>query len=146
MYKGTYCLILYNRGTTLTVGSLGSVTFPCGWYVYVGSAQGPGGLSRVSRHIRVASQKSASPKWHIDYLLVHPDVTLNTAVCAESGNRYTECLLATILGGNPVAKFGSSDCHCHSHLFYFDSNPEKKVISAFSSLSLSASIKTINNS
>lgn len=146
MYKGTYCLILRTQGCTLTVGSLGTVTFPRGWYVYVGSAQGPGGLSRVRRHIRVAAQGNASPRWHIDYLLLLPEITLAAVACAESDDRQIECLLAAALGGEPVTDFGSSDCSCRSHLFYFDSNPEKKVISAFLSVNLSATIKTINNS
>jgi Uri superfamily endonuclease len=146
MDKGTYCLILNNRGCSVSVGSLGAVSFLRGWYVYVGSAQGSGGLLRVKRHVQVASMKNISPRWHIDYLLIHPVVFLSAVVCAESGDRQTECLLAAVLGGKPVAGFGASDCSCRSHLFYFDSNPENGVISAFLSLGLSVTIKTINNS
>lgn len=146
MYKGTYCLILHNRGCRASVGSLGEVSFPRGWYVYVGSAQGPGGLLRVKRHMQVASRKNISPRWHIDYLLLHPDVSLSAVACAESRDRQTECAIASVLGGKPVNGFGASDCSCRSHLFYFDSNPEKSVISAFLSLELSVTIKTINNS
>lgn len=42
--KGIYCLILKTGGAVLDVGALGGeVTFPAGYYVYVGSALGPGG-------------------------------------------------------------------------------------------------------
>jgi len=50
---GTYALVLrLARATTIHVGALGAVDFAPGWYVYVGSALGPGGLAaRVNRHL-----------------------------------------------------------------------------------------------
>ena len=53
MNKGVYCLVLNTSGTRLRVGARGDLAFPCGWYVYVGSALGTGGLSRVVRHIQI---------------------------------------------------------------------------------------------
>jgi len=51
---------------TVNVGRLGRVRFPAGWYAYVGSAYGPGGLAaRISRHLR----PSKPSHWHLDYLL-----------------------------------------------------------------------------
>jgi Uri superfamily endonuclease len=146
MVSGTYCLVLRNRQCSTRVGALGVLDFSEGWHVYVGSAQGAAGLSRVARHIRVAGKGTASPRWHIDYLLVHPEFSLAAAVCAVTGDRESECAVARILGGVPVPGFGCSDCRCASHLFYFSSNPENDIISTLSSLGLSASIKTINKS
>ncbi len=146
MDRGTYCLILRNQRSRVEVGALGLLTFPRGWHVYVGSAQGTAGLSRVQRHIRVATEGTRYPRWHIDYLLVHPGFSLTSVACATTTDRGSECTLARILGGVPVPSFGCSDCACSSHLFYFTSNPERAIISSFSSLGLPASIKTINKS
>ena len=146
MDRGTYCLILRNRRCWVKVGALGVISFPEGWHVYVGSAQGPSGLSRVRRHIRVASEGIGTPRWHIDYLLVHPEFSLTAVACAVTAERETECLIARHIGGVPVPGFGCSDCRCSSHLFHFSSNPEKAILSTFSSRGLSASIKTINKS
>jgi Uri superfamily endonuclease len=146
MDRGTYCLILHNRRCRVKVGAMSTISFPEGWHVYVGSAQGTAGLSRVKRHIRVASGGITAPRWHIDYLLVHPAFSLVAVACAITGNRESECIVARCLGGVPVPGFGCGDCRCSSHLFYFMSNPEKIVISTFSTLDLSASIKTINKS
>jgi Uri superfamily endonuclease len=119
---GTYALILYNRASrTVSIGKLGEFLFSRGYYVYTGSAFGPGGLAaRVGRHL-----KSGKPlRWHIDYLTAcipvvrvwhtrHPDPR--------------ECLWAAhfqTLGGTlPVPGFGSSDCRCRSHLFRFGRLP-----------------------
>jgi Uri superfamily endonuclease len=146
MDKGIYCLILRNRGCRVKVGALGTLLFPEGWHVYVGSAQGTAGLSRVTRHIRVAAGKPCSPRWHIDYLLLHPGFSLAAVACAITGDRESECAIARHLAGVPVPGFGCSDCRCPAHLFYFPSNPEKVIITTFSSQDLSATIKTINKS
>ena len=43
--KGIYALVLHlEHREEITVGKLGTVTFPAGYYLYVGSALGPGGL------------------------------------------------------------------------------------------------------
>ena len=55
MEKGVYCLVLFHGSCTIRVGALGDLAFPGGWHVYTGSAQGPGGLKRVRRHIGLAS-------------------------------------------------------------------------------------------
>jgi len=144
MDRGTYCLILRNRRCGVKVGAIDAISFPEGWHVYVGSAQGAGGLFRVRRHIRVAFEGISAPRWHIDYLLGHPAFSLVAVACAVTADRESECTIARRMGGVPVPGFGCSDCRCFSHLFYFTSNPEKAVISTFSSLGLSASIKTIN--
>lgn len=52
--------------------------------------------------------------WHVDYLLRHPETSLETAVTFPDADR--ECELAETLPGEPVADFGASDCDCWAHL------------------------------
>lgn len=125
---GTYVLLLrLSELAAIEVGRLGHFEFPAGWYAYVGSARGPGGLAtRLSRHRR----SSKALHWHIDYLRAHAQpVTAWYAV----GGRRRECAWAQALSGLPDASdpapgFGSSDCHCPTHLFHFLAPPD---VSAF---------------
>ncbi|MCP4888995.1 MAG: GIY-YIG nuclease family protein [Planctomycetaceae bacterium] len=120
---GTYALILRAiHSKEIQVGRLGTLTVEPGFYVYVGSARGPGGLDRrVARHCR----KEKTLRWHIDYLRV---ITQVTGVWCSEGSDKQECLWgesfarmknATI----PVNGFGASDCSCRSHLFRFSRRP-----------------------
>ena len=65
--KGTYVLIAYvAQMKRLEVGRLGAYDIVPGFYAYVGSAFGSGGLrARLGHHL----ESTASPHWHIDYLL-----------------------------------------------------------------------------
>ncbi|WAI00115.1 GIY-YIG nuclease family protein [Methanogenium organophilum] len=122
--KGIYCLILYTEGAIASVGALGEVVFPAGWYIYVGSALGPGGLARVARHIRLFHGDSTSPpRWHIDYLLTDNQFVLERVISAETTERL-ECTLAQRLGYDGVKGFGCSDCRCTTHLLYRKENPQ----------------------
>ena len=51
---GTYALILRaSTAQTIQIGRLGDLVMQPGYYIYVGSAFGPGGLAaRVGRHLR----------------------------------------------------------------------------------------------
>ncbi len=114
---GTYMLLFYLRkAATLDVGRLGALNFKRGWYAYVGSAFGPGGLAaRVGRHLK----EKKKLRWHIDYLRV---VAQPRQVWFNSSPHVLEHLWAQKLkedGGYPIRRFGSSDCHCTSHLYYF---------------------------
>ena len=135
MGKGVYALVFSNRPCTLRVGSLGEVRFRGGWHVYVGSARGPGGFARVSRHRRLALARDRAPKWHVDHLLVSPCFTLRHLLCGPSGGDL-ECALAGLLGGGGVSSFGSSDCPCESHLFHRKSDPLDEVRGAMAALGL----------
>jgi Uri superfamily endonuclease len=143
MDKGIYCLVLANDACRVQIGALGDLDFPGGWHVYTGSALGPRGLLRVSRHFRFSSSGSAKKRWHIDYLLKEPGFYLRYAVCART-TKPLECDLARALGGIPVLRFGCSDCRCLSHLFYFQDDPRSGITSAFVSLDLVPVIATIN--
>jgi Uri superfamily endonuclease len=120
---GTYILVLHmNRRAEVTIGRLGTFSFPIGYYLYAGSARGPGGLrARLARHLR----KEKPVRWHIDYLL--RDATVIEIWKASSPEKL-ECLWTQALLGMPGARivvtgFGSSDCDCSSHLIHFPSLP-----------------------
>ena len=116
---GVYALVLeISEDTIITVGSLGAIGFKAGWYVYVGS--GKKNLSkRIARHLRVRKQV----RWHIDYLAAaaakkkaYPIYTLRDLECPLAAD------MAVAADGS-VPGFGSSDCNCSSHLFYFRHYP-----------------------
>jgi len=116
--SGTYALILYACSKKLIeVGKLGEVDLKKGYYIYIGSAFGPGGLkARVGRHL----QENKKLRWHIDYLR---EVSKIIDVKYSTDSRKLECKWAADLAKNggitPFKGFGSSDCKCFSHLFYF---------------------------
>jgi Uri superfamily endonuclease len=70
--KGSYALLLrLNNHTQIQIGRLGQRPFAAGYYLYLGSALGSGGLAaRLRRHLSVDKR----PFWHIDYLRRHSDV------------------------------------------------------------------------
>jgi Uri superfamily endonuclease len=144
MDKGIYCLVLSTPGARIRVGALGDLSFQSGWYVYVGSALGPGGLSRASRHIRF-SRSPGTPRWHIDYLLATPAFALVSVICAWTAER-AECLLAGALKGRGIPGFGCSDCSCASHLLYYASDPVPSTRDACRSIGLLPFITTLNTS
>jgi Uri superfamily endonuclease len=116
---GTYVLALWlGKARTIAVGRLGTFQFPAGWYLYVGSALGPGGLlARLARHKRrLALDKRAH--WHLDYL--RECAVWGGAWVRVSGQRL-ECAWAAKLREIPRAElvapgFGPSDCQCVAHL------------------------------
>ncbi|MCX7854398.1 MAG: GIY-YIG nuclease family protein [Anaerolineae bacterium] len=123
---GTYVLILrLEEARWVQVGRLGESRVPAGWLAYVGSAQGPGGLSaRLARHLR--HPKPAH--WHIDSLR---PVAQPTAVWWAIGTGRRECLWAAALAqmpgaSRPIPGFGSSDCRCPAHLFHFPEPPDRE--------------------
>lgn len=88
-----------------------------GWYLYAGSAYGPGGLrARLSRHFR--TKKTAH--WHVD--------RLTNGRCPAGALAFPdqcECDIAARLAGSAcfgfaLAGFGASDCRrCTSHLLHW---------------------------
>ena len=127
---GTYVLIMrLDRSPRLQVGKLGSLHSPVGWYTYVGSALGPGGLAaRLARH----RQREKGLHWHIDYLLAASDLT--EIWWAVSPKRW-ECAWAEWLSQMPGATvplpgFGASDCRCPAHLLRFAHRPSASGLAA----------------
>ena len=119
---GVYALILYQPHGDLKVriGALGEVVFAQGHYCYVGSARG-GIRQRVTRHMRRTFER---PHWHVDYLRRH---TIPVGfLCWVGQRRGAECALSRRVAGvaqDLVPRFGSSDCACHTHLYYFQTDP-----------------------
>lgn len=113
---GTYCLILCaDKPQPIQVGRWGMLDVRPGYYLYVGSAFGAGGVNaRVSRHFR----ETQARHWHVDYLR---EVAAPIEVWCGYGSRDLEHRLAEILGGMhgvlSMPGFGCSDCKCESHLF-----------------------------
>ncbi|MEM2696698.1 MAG: GIY-YIG nuclease family protein [Nitrososphaerota archaeon] len=122
--KGVYILLVeVIDEVTLRVGHLGEVSFKPGLYVYVGSAQN-NLEKRVSRHF----SKEKKIRWHIDYLLSSRSCKPLKAI-AYSLKREYECIISNLLleiGGNPVRRFGSTDCKCFSHLYKIEEFEEIK--------------------
>ncbi len=113
-----------NKGAYLIVGILEkNITFwnkklKKGYYIYVGSSMNSL-QSRINRHLR----KSKKFRWHIDYLIPH--LKNMKAIPIRSSERL-ECSIAKDIEKIsllPLEKFGSTDCKCRSHLFYFKNNP-----------------------
>jgi len=116
---GTYTLLVeVAERTDIEVGALGTYTFEPGWYAYVGSATGTGGLSRVDRHRELAAGVRDVRHWHVDYLLGDGAAAIDTVV--RSSGVDAECAIAGAIDDESVPAFGCSDCNCGSHLFYSD--------------------------
>jgi Uri superfamily endonuclease len=127
---GVYILVLYLSQTTAITFNRKSSRhlFPPGWYVYVGSARGPGGLSRrVARHQR----RNADGKrmhWNVDYFREH--ATLCEVWYCETESSEAEhqwaCVVRDLTSATvPVLKFGANDCTagCPSHFFHLADRP-----------------------
>jgi Uri superfamily endonuclease len=124
---GTYLLLLQaDSPRRVNVGRLGVVEVRPGYYVYAGSAWGPGGLeARIARHRRTRKKLH----WHIDYLRRWMRVV---DVVQGPGLR-CEHEWAARVGAWPgaqvvLAGFGSSDCDCPTHLYWFAARPDCKAV------------------
>jgi len=128
---GTYVLILRLAGErTIHVGKLGEFLFPAGWYAYVGSALGPGGLAgRLRRHLALAGAQDRQGQkrlhWHIDYLRQQARLMGIWTLEQTTPREHDWAALIRQLDGAmmPVPRFGASDCSCKTHLFYFAGQP-----------------------
>ena len=110
---GSYILLIkLPEEKTINIGSRQRVRFHCGYYAYVGSAMG-GFKARLNRHLK----RDKKPHWHIDYLL--PEASITGIILCQTGERI-ECTIAQALSRRfeSIPGFGSSDCHCGSHLFF----------------------------
>lgn len=112
--KGSYILLIkLLKDSEIKVGSLGTISFKKGFYVYVGSAMG-GLEQRINRHLR----KNKKTFWHIDYLLNNRGAKIIKVFYKESEEK-EECNIAGKVSklGEHILGFGCSDCRCESHLF-----------------------------
>ncbi|MGD0351332.1 MAG: GIY-YIG nuclease family protein [Verrucomicrobiota bacterium] len=123
--RGTYILIAsVLQMKRLKIGRLGNYDLLPGFYAYVGSAFGPGGLrARIHHHL----ESVAEPHWHIDYLLGYAEpVEVWYALSGRKREQDLAELLAQASGFRmPIHRFGSSDYRRSrtSHLFYSKRRP-----------------------
>ena len=119
---GTYALVLQtDKSTAVQVGRWGILNTQPGYYIYVGSAFGPGGVqARVSRHCR----GSKSKHWHIDYLREFASL-LSVWYCHQRihlEHRWAKALM-NWEDTESIKGFGCSDCSCKAHLFFARTEP-----------------------
>ena len=123
--KGTYILIAsVAQMRRWAIGSLGKFDLIPGFYAYVGSAFGAGGLrARLGHHLAA----TAEPYWHIDYLLqvANPVEVWYTMADRKLEHHWAEFLEAIPRFRVPIPRFGASDYHRsrRSHLFYSKRRP-----------------------
>lgn len=141
---GIYALGLnLAQSQSILVGGLGEIFFPAGDYIYIGSAQGPGGLrARLGRHLR----GDGRTHWHIDYLR---PITTVLGYCFVVTREHLECTWSQALMTSPQAsipapRFGSSDCkskgsECASHLVLFQRGINCKRLQEFLSAEIGLS-------
>jgi Uri superfamily endonuclease len=126
--SGTYALILRSHSIAkIQVGRWGQFDIGPGYYVYVGSAFGPGGVrARILRHCR----KSKPKHWHIDYLrkFLRPISTWCSYDNDHLEHRWAQAF-AHMASLSSVQGFGCSDCRCHSHLFNASNAPDFALFS-----------------
>ena len=117
-WPGTYALVL-SAGvrSSVDIGKLGTLPLLPGFYLYIGSAFGFGGLkARLAHHGKMATR----PHWHIDYL--RPKTSLESIwySCDAKKREHLWAEVASEMPGATVllSRFGASDCSCVAHLFY----------------------------
>ncbi len=124
---GTYVLVLkLTQDRRIPVGRLGEVPLRAGYYLYVGSARGPGGLcARLRRHLR----RDKPAHWHIDSLRQWAEpVEVWFVTSSEPHECDWRALLQQAAGlALPLPGFGASDCRCRSHLLYSPRRPTAAV-------------------
>ena len=117
---GGYAIILYVEKTIWINLFKKPIRIEPGFYVYVGSACGPGGLrARILRHLR----RSKKVRWHIDKITSNVSARIVRVIYSDKvqGNlferRVSSCLFSK--GLDYIERFGSSDDRENvSHLFY----------------------------
>jgi len=119
--EGAYITIFeFDEFHDIEVGSLGKIKLRPGFYAYVGSAA-RNLTAMVNRH----SRKTKAHHWHVDFMCEVAKSVLSLPVRTQDD---VECALASHLSAISscaVEGFGSSDCSCRSHLFYFPIHPLK---------------------
>jgi len=127
--RGTYILVLRACShRSVRIGRLGTMVLEPGYYLYIGSAFGPGGLAARIRHHQ---RRTRRPHWHVDYLRRH--TRLETVWCGHGQRCEHEwaAAVAALPGASAaLAGFGSSDCRCETHLYRFAAVPSMPVSAA----------------
>ncbi len=127
--SGSYALLLHSaKPFEIVIGKLGKIHGKPGYYIYCGSAFGPGGIAaRVKHHRRIAEK----PHWHIDYLRKNLAIQ-EVWYCYDPAKRehgWSQILANYSNSYLPMRGFGSSDCQCDSHLIYCAEKPSLRRFS-----------------
>ena len=125
LLPGTYALVFKTKQKyRISVGKLGTLKLQTGYYIYIGSAFGPGGLkARIGHHCR----NSGRHHWHIDYLseYLYPAEVWYTYDAIHREHQWSQVLARARGVSIPLPGFGSSDCRCISHLYFFSTRPSR---------------------
>ena len=120
---GTYALIVSCASNArIQVGRLGAMQLQRGYYVYVGSALGPGGLrARIAHHQKLSTR----PHWHIDHLRPHTRLYFVWLLYdwRRREHEWARAMQKVKDATIPLPGFGASDCSCPSHLYFFKHRP-----------------------
>ena len=115
--QGTYTLFIRIKAEISIEIRKRVIKLQPGFYIYVGSAFGAGGLSsRLHRHMR----KNKKKHWHIDQVTMSNHSRIEgIGISIEKKN---ECTIASLLSEieniSPIKGVGNSDCiQCQSHFF-----------------------------
>ncbi len=116
---GSYILIFrISEDIRIPVGSLGRLSFPRGFYMYVGSAK-KNLTRRMERHLR----KRKKFFWHIDFLRDHAESCVALPVRSQTSLEHEIAAALNRIADWSIPGFGSSDCSCDTHLFAMHDNP-----------------------
>jgi Uri superfamily endonuclease len=148
--KGTYVLIAFvGQMKRLQIGRLGTYDLVPGFYAYVGSAFGPGGLrARIAHH----QESTAAPHWHIDYLLqcAVPTEVWYTTADKKLEHQWAESLEKAAHFRVAIRRFGSSDYHRSraSHLFHSKRRPsfrwfQQRILEQFDNVQMEQHLITL---
>ena len=125
--SGTYALLMKLPGRrVIRIGRRGDGVFPQGYYTYIGSAFGSGGVcARLGRHL-VHTKKM---HWHIDYLREHVEIIAIwcTYDPLQREHQWSASFQQMASASTPFSRFGASDCKCPSHLFLTHSVPDVRL-------------------
>lgn len=131
---GVYVLVFYlSHKTAITFDRKGAQhNFLAGWYLYVGSACGPGGLDRrLARHKRQHADGKRM-HWNVDYFRERAllcEIWYSEYADSKVEHHWAKALIELPGASVPVAKFGASDCRakCPSHFFHVPDRPSTVV-------------------
>ncbi len=121
--KGSYVLLIrLDRDRNIEIGALHFRYFPEGYYCYVGSAMGPGGIeARIERHMR----EKKKIRWHIDYFLKYAKIE-KAYFSEEAGEIEIARIFSRHFEG--ISGFGASDSPLDSHLFFGEKGEFEAII------------------
>ena len=126
MLKSYILILISKKDLSIKIGSLEEINFKKGYYIYVGSGK-RNIKNRVIRHLK----RYKKIKWHIDYLTTNKNFKIKYIFLFDE---ISECEISKKFYLNNfsyIYKFGSSDCHCKSHLYYSENYKKIKNLLKF---------------